>query len=398
MSSAKSSCFSRQAKHNKVKGMTIKKLLELVDVRDPRGGGGRRKHVFKEILAIAILAKLSGAQTFNEMEDFGKCRREWLATFLKLPHGIPSHDTFNRAIRSTPAEEFEGCFQTWAEALRLQAVGAPQRIVAVDGKALRRAGCTGKAPVIVGAWDERAGIALGQEQVEEKSNAITAVPRLLERLDLRGAVVTMDAMGCQKATAGLIRSRGGDYMLALKGNQGLAYEEMRVFMEDAIANTPQRLAFHETTDKGHGRLETRRCWQSADLDGFADRSLWPGLQSVCMLESERSVGGTTTTERRLFLCSMMPDAPKAMETGRGHWGIENRLHHRLDVQLGEDLSRARAGNAPRNLALIRRTVLNVFGRDKQNRGLRRCQKIADWKPRLPGDHALRQRLISGTAR
>ena len=164
-------------------------LLELVDVRDPRGGGGRRKHVFKEILAIAILAKLSGAQTFNEMEDFGKCRRDWLGTFLSLPHGIPSHDTFNRAIRSIPAEEFEACFRAWAEAMRSQAAesgaGEPRRIVAVDGKALRRAGCAGKAPIIVGAWDERTGIALGQEQVQEKSNEITAAPRLLAGIDIR---------------------------------------------------------------------------------------------------------------------------------------------------------------------------------------------------------------------
>ena len=371
----------------------MKTLLELVDVRDPRGGGGRRKHVFKEILAIAILAKLSGAQTFNEMEDFGKCRRDWLGTFLSLPHGIPSHDTFNRAIRSIPAEEFEACFRAWAEAMRSQAAesgaGEPRRIVAVDGKALRRAGCAGKAPIIVGAWDERTGIALGQEQVQEKSNEITAVPRLLAGIDIRDAVVTMDAMGCQKASAGLIRSRGGDYMLALKGNQGLAHEEMRAFMEDAVANTPERLAFHETLDKGHGRLETRRCWQSADLDWFSDRSLWPGLHSVCMVESERSTGAVTTIERRLFLSSMKPDAPKAMETVRGHWGIENRLHHKLDVQLGEDLSRARVGNAPRNLALIRRAVLNVLGRDAQRRGLRRCQKIAAWDP------AYLETMISG---
>ena len=362
----------------------MKMLLELANVRDPRGGGGRKKHVFWEIIVIAVLAKLSGAQTFNEMEDFGKSKRDWLGSFLNLPHGIPSHDTFNRAIRAIPVEEFEARFRALAEAMRAQAAqpgaGAPRRIVAVDGKALRRAGCAGKAPIIVGAWDERTGIALGQEQVREKSNEITAVPRLLGGIDIRDCLVTMDAMGCQKEAAGLIVSRGGDYMLALKGNQGRAHEEMRAFMEDAVANTPERLAFHETLDKGHGRLETRRCWQSGDLDWFADRSLWPHLESVCMVESERSLGGATTTERRLFLCSMKPDAPKSMEEVRGHWGIENRLHHKLDVQLGEDLSRARVGNAPRNLALIRRVVLNVLGRDAQGRGLRRCQKIAAWNP------------------
>ena len=360
-------------------------LLELVDVRDPRGGGGRRKHVFKEILAIAILAKLSGAQTFNEMEDFGKCRRDWLGTFLSLPHGIPSHDTFNRAIRTIPVREFEARVRALAEAMRAKAAKngveepqPPQRIVAIDGKAVRRAGSPGKAPIIVGAWDEHTGIALGQEQVAEKSNEITAIPRLLTGIDIRGAIVTTDAMGCQKETTRLIVAGGADYMLALKGNHGLAEEEMRSFMEDAIANTPERLAFHETHDKGHGRLETRRCWQSADLGWFADRSLWTGLQSVCMVESTRSIGDATSTERRLFLCSMAPDAPKAMKTGRGHWGIENRLHHKLDVQLEEDFSRARSGNAPRNLATIRRTVLNILGRDAQGRGVRRCQKNAAW--------------------
>jgi predicted transposase YbfD/YdcC len=245
---------------------------------------------------------------------------------------------------------------------------------------VRRAGSPGKAPIIVGAWDERTGIALGQEQVAEKSNEITAIPRLLTGIDIRGAIVTTDAMGCQKESTRLIAAGGADYMLALKGNHGLAEEEMRSFMEDAIANAPERLAFHETLDKGHGRLETRRCWQSADLDWFEDRKLWTNLKSVCMVESARSVGGATTTERRLFLCSMAPDAAKAMEIGRGHWGIENRLHHKLDVQLGEDLSRARSANAPRNLALMRRAVLNILGRDAQGRGLRRCQKNAAWNP------------------
>ena len=364
----------------------MKALMKLANVRDPRRGGERKKHVFKEIVAIAILAKLSGAQTFNEMEDFGNIRREWLGTFLTLPHGIPSHDTFNRAISAIPVEEFEARFRDLAEAMRVKAVGngekdpPQQRIIAIDGKAVRRAGSPGKAPIIVGAWDERTGIALGQEQVAEKSNEITAIPRLLAGIDIRGAIVTTDAMGCQKESARLIVAGGGDYMLALKGNHSLAHEEMRSFMEDAVANAPESLSFHETYEKGHGRLEARRCWQSDDLDWFADKPLWAHLQSVCMVESERNVGGAMSTERRLFLCSMAPDAPKAMETGRGHWGIENRLHHKLDVQLGEDLSRARSGNAPRNLALIRRTVLNILGRDAQGRGLRRCQKNAAWNP------------------
>ena len=362
----------------------MRKLLELADVRDPRGGGGRRKHIFREIIAIAILAKLSGAQTFNEMEDFGKSRRGWLGNFLSLPHGIPCHDTFNRAFRSINPAEFEARFRVLAAELHPRDaepdVEDPPRVVAVDGKALRRAGDAGRAPVIVSAWDERSGTVLGQEQVDEKSNEITAVPHLLRRIDVRGAVVTLDAMGCQKSTAGLIRSLGGDYMLALKGNQGLACGEMRDFMEDAVASTPGRLAYHQTIDKGHGRIETRRCWQSADLDWFADRHLWPSLRSVCMVECERSTGGGTTSERRLFLCSMEPDAPRAMAAVRGHWGIENRLHHKLDVQLGEDNSRARTGNAPGNLALMRRAVVNILGRDARKRGMRRCQKLAAWNP------------------
>ncbi len=223
----------------------MKALLKLVNVRDPRRGGERKTHVFKEIVAIAILAKLSGAQTFNKMEDFGKIRREWLGTFLSLPHGIPSHDTFNRAIRAISEKDFEVRFRAWAEAMRADAAQfdaekpQPQRLVAIDGKAVRRAGFKGKAPIIVGAWDERTGIALGQERVEEKSNEITAAPRLLKGIDI-----------------------------------------------------------HETLDKGHG----------------------------------------------------------------------------------EDLSRARIGNAPQNLALMRRAVLNVFSRDAQGRGLRRCQKNAAWNP------------------
>ena len=238
----------------------------LSGIPDPRIDRTRR-HELLDILVIAICTLLCGGEGFNDMEDFGKAKEEWLRTFLKLPNGIPTHDTFNRLFAALVPERFLECFLTWTQSIR-QSVG--EEIVAMDGKALRRAMKKGGMPYVVSAWAVRNGLVLGQLQVDEKSNEITAIPKLLRALDLAGCIVTLDAMGCQKKTAREIIEADANYVLALKGNQETVHEEVRAFLDDAILHTPGELAYAQTVEKDHGRIETRRYWQSNRLDWFSD--------------------------------------------------------------------------------------------------------------------------------
>jgi len=252
----------------------------LSGIPDPRIDRTRR-HELLDILVIAICTLLCGGEGFNDMEDFGKAKEEWLRTFLKLPNGIPTHDTFNRLFAALVPERFLECFLTWTQSIR-QSVG--EEIVAMDGKALRRAMKKGGMPYVVSAWAVRNGLVLGQLQVDEKSNEITAIPKLLRALDLAGCIVTLDAMGCQKKTAREIIEADANYVLALKGNQETVHEEVRAFLDDAILHTPGELAYAQTVEKDHGRIETRRYWQSNRLDWFADHKKWEGLCSVGVVE------------------------------------------------------------------------------------------------------------------
>lgn len=268
----------------------LEALSELPDPRLERG----KEHRWSELLFIAVCTLLTGGESFYDMEDFAAMREGWLRTFLVLPGGPPSHDTFNRLFQALDPAAFADSFARWTEGLRGVLPAGEREIVAVDGKAARRALNAGEdARYLVSAWATENGLTLGQAQVADKSNEITAVPALLRALELTGCVVTADALHCQKNTAKEIKEADADYVLALKGNQGVAHQEIKDDLDDAIARADPKLAKWETIEKGHGRIETRRFWQSADIGWFADRGEWEGLQSVGVVESTREINGKT---------------------------------------------------------------------------------------------------------
>ena len=372
-------------------------LIEhLQQLPDPRVQG-RTDHDLVDVLVIGLCCQLCGGEGFNDMEDFGHAKRDWFATFLPLRSGIPTHDTFNRVFAALKPEAFLEVFMAWTQSLRTQVAG---EIVALDGKALRRALDCGDSPrVIVSAWAASNSLVLGQIEVPDKTNEIVALPKLLRALELAGCIVTIDAMGCQKEIAKEIIEADADYVLTLKGNQGQCHAEIKSHLDDAVARhhetAPTRrnrmpLAYHQTVEKDHGRLETRRYWQSGDLSWFAGKEQWEGLRSVGVVESVRQVGGAEpTTERRYYLSSLPVDAQKFAQAVRGHWAIENSLHWVLDVQCGEDRSRVRVGHAAANLALLRRLALNLLKAERtKKRGIKGKQLNASW------DHAYLLRLLN----
>lgn len=373
-------------------------IAHFTPMRDPRINR-RKDHDLIDVLVIAVCCLLCGGEGFNDMEDFGKAKYDWFKTFLRLRNGIPSHDTFNRVFAALDPKEFLDCFLRWTQSLR-QAVH--QEIVALDGKALRRALDQGESlKYVVSAWAESNGLVLGQLKVADKSNEITAVPELLRVLELSGCIVTTDAMGCQKKVAKEIIEADADYVLALKGNQETVHEEVKSFLDATLLEqqTPRpkgaklspaaaTLASLETVEKDHGRLEVRRYYQSDRLDWFADRSKWEGLKSFGMIESLREVDGQTTTERRYYLSSLPLDIKTFARAVRSHWGVENKVHWIMDVCFREDQSRARAGYAAENLATLRRLALNLLRQEKtKKRGIKGKQLNAGW------DHAYLLRLL-----
>ena len=373
-------------------------IAHLSEVPDPRINR-RKEHELVDVLVIAVCTLLCAGESFNDMEDFGKAKLDWFKTFLNLPNGIPSHDTFNRVFAALDPKQFLDCFLRWTQSLR-QAVA--QEIVALDGKALRRALDKDQSvKYIVSAWAESNGLVLGQLKVADKSNEITAVPQLLRVLELSGCIVTIDAMGCQKKIAREIREADADYVLALKGNQETVHEEVKSYLDSVLAERQQprpvgaklskaamTLACVETVEKDHGRLEIRRYYQSDELDWFADRAKWEGLRSVGMVESSRELEGKTTVERRYYLTSLPLGVETFARAVRSHWGVENKVHWIMDVCFREDQSRARAGYAAENLATLRRLALNLLRKETtKKRGIRGKQLNASW------DHAYLLRLL-----
>jgi predicted transposase YbfD/YdcC len=380
-------------KHSKLS--LIEHFKTLADPRVDR----TKDHDLIDILIIAVCTLLCGGESFDDMEDFGHAKHDWFKTFLGLRNGIPSHDTFNRVFAALDPEGFLDCFLRWTQSLR-QAVA--QEIVALDGKALRRALNQKESPkYIVSAWAEQNGLVLGQLKVADKSNEITAVPQLLRALELSGCIVTIDAMGCQKNIAKEIVEADADYVLALKGNQEKAYEEVKVFLDETVREQQDmgqskakaslaaaHLGCKQTVEKDHGRIETRRYYQSAEIGWFADRAKWEGLQSVGMVEAVREVDGKTTVERRYYLSSLPVKVELFAQAVRGHWGVENKLHWVMDVCFREDQSRARTGHAAENLATLRRLALNLLKTEKtKRRGIRGKQLNAGW------DHAYLLQLL-----
>lgn len=351
------------------------------EIPDPRVNRTLR-HKLLDVLVIGLCSTLTGGEGFNDMALFGKIKRDWLKTFLELPRGIPSHDTFNRVFSAIDPHRFLDCFVRWVQGICPALAGD---VVAIDGKALRRALDEGASiPYIVSAWASGNGLALGQVKVDDKSNEITAIPELLQALALHGCIVTIDAMGCQKEIAAQIIDKKADYVLALKGNHATVHQEVQEFFADAVlpcANeaaktvTPETMVGAKTLEKDHGRIETRRYWQSSDIDWMDDKKLWKNLRSIGMVESIRCVKGKNSIERRYYLTSLPLDAKAFAKAVRGHWGVENPLHWSLDVTFREDQSRARSKNAAQNLAALRRIALNLIKKNPREKVSQRQKRI-----------------------
>lgn len=342
-----------------------------------------RKHLLIEILFIAVCTLICGGEGFTDMELFGRAKERWLRRFLELRNGIPSHDTFRRVFSLLEPKAFRECFVRWSEALHKATKG---EVVALDGKTLRHSFDTAAdQPALhtVSAWATANGVCLGQLKVDGKSNEITALPRLLKLLDLKGRVVTLDAMGCQRELAGQIKDAKGDYVMCLKGNQESLHDDVRYFLEQAREANWRGVPYDycRTVEKGHGRIEVRQCWmvQEVAIEWLARGDAWPGLGSIAAIEAQRHIGDKVTCETRYFISSLTGSAEQLAQAARGHWGIENSLHWVLDVTMGEDDSRIRRDNAPENLATLRRIALNlVKGAKPSKASVRGSLKRAGW--------------------
>lgn len=313
-------------------------------------------HSLEVIMFIALCTYLSGGDGFYDMEDYAHARQQWLRQHIGM-RDIPSHDTFNRVFQAISPACFGECLMELSQRLRKQVVGD---IVAFDGKTHRRTG--GKdSPALhtLNAWSVENRMVLGQLAVEEKSNEITAVPQLMDMLDLKGCVVTADALNCQKVVAAKAMEKQADYLLALKGNHPVFYDEVRAYMDDISLRASPGF---ELVEKEHGRIETRRCWQSDNVDWYSDKKQWAGLRSFVLVESIRDLGEKIETSRRYYISSLPQGESKAAKSARGHWQIENALHWCLDVVFNEDQSRARARNAAKNLGTLRSICLNLLRR------------------------------------
>lgn len=334
------------------------------DLDDPRVEG-RCAHQLFDIVVIALLAVLSGAEGWDAIETYGKAKQTWFATFLSLPNGIPSHDTFRRVLSRLDPNQLEARFQDWIGSL-LETLDAT--VVAIDGKTLRGSYDREhhlKALQLVSAWSTEHRLVLGQTPVDSKSNEITAIPVLLEQLDLAGAIVTIDAMGTQKAIAQQIHEAKADYILALKGNQGSLHATARAYFEEFEQQGGQDalpVDHCHSVERGHHRIENRSCWvfRASDIFSASVCQRWPGLKSVVVIRSQRQLWNQTTCETRLFLSSLAVDATSFARFIRSHWEIENVLHWSLDVVFAEDSSRIRSQHGARNLSILRRLALNLL--------------------------------------
>jgi predicted transposase YbfD/YdcC len=332
--------------------ITISIFRELPDPRVER----TKVHSLEVIMFIALCTYLSGGDGFYDMEDYAQTKHEWLRKHIGM-QSVPSHDTFNRIFQAISPACFGECLIELSRRLREQVSGD---IVASDGKAHRRTtNKNGTALHMLNAWSVENRLILGQLAVEEKSNEITAIPQLMAMLDLKGSVVTADALNCQKAVAAKAMEKKADYLLSLKGNHPVFYEEVRMHM-DAISS--QTSPGFEQIEKDHGRIETRRCWQSDVIGWYSDKDQWPGLKSFVLIESIREQGEKIESSRRYYISSLPQGESYAAKSARAHWQIENSLHWCLDVVFNEDQSRARVRNAAKNLSTLRGICLNLLRR------------------------------------
>lgn len=359
------------------RGLSLGECFE--NLPDPRMEK-KCKHNLLDMIIIVICAVISGSDEWMEVEEYGKNKKDWLKSFLELPNGIPSHDTFGRVFSLLETEELEKCFQRWVESAAKVLEGS----IHIDGKQIRGSYDTdsGKSAIhMVSAWASSVGLTVGQVKTDEKSNEITAIPKLLEMLELKGCIVTLDAMGCQKEIAKQIVKQEGDYILALKGNQDCLYKDVMNRFQEALNTGFNGLEWdqYETKDANHGRVETRRYFTIGTLGGLQNLQDWRNLNSIGMVESERQVGEEVSVEYRFYITSLECNAERFAKSVRNHWGIENKVHWILDVSFREDESRIRNGNAAENLSIIRRLALNLIKQEKScKRGVKAKRRIAGW--------------------
>jgi predicted transposase YbfD/YdcC len=351
------------------------------DIPDPRGPNAI--HKFTDILILAFCGVICGADSWVNVEAFGKSKLTWFKTFLELPAGIPSHDTFGRVFAVLDPDAFERCFSAWMRSLVSLGRG---KLIAIDGKSIRRsfehAWDKSGMTHLVSAFAAANQMVFAQVAVEDKANEIVAIPRLLELIDLRGSIVTIDAIGCQRRIAEQIKAAGGDYLLALKENQPNLHQKVSRLMDEAILESFKGMShgFCETVDGDHGRIETRRVWVSDEVHWLKLDEPWPGLASLAAVEAVREVNGKTSVERRYYISSLTTtDAPAVAQLIRGHWSVENNLHWQLDVSFREDERRIRKGHGAENFSRLCRMALNRLKADKTTKASMQTKRLkAGW--------------------
>lgn len=343
----------------------------------------RIEHLLIDIVLITICAVICGAESWVDIENYGLAKQEWLSQFLTLPNGIPSHDTFERVFARLRPDTLQQCFLSWVQAM----FETDGQLIRVDGKTLRgsyeRGGKQGMIHM-VSAWASEHRLVLGQRKVNDKSNEITAIPELLRVLDLNGAVVSIDAMGCQTEIAAQIVEQHGDYVLALKGNQGNLYEDVEQLFEYARKKNFHNIEhdFYQTQEQGHGRQEARKYWVMGETTALIGAENWSKLTAIGCVEAQRQIQNKITTDCRYYLLSLPLDAERFADAVRGHWSIENQLHWILDVGFGEDQSRTNQGHSAENLAVVRHLAVSLLSQDQSTKGGTRAKRLkAGWDDR-----------------
>lgn len=355
--------------------VTASIIQHFSSIQDPRVNRQKR-HQLQDIFFITLCAVICGADNWVAIEEFGKAKEDWFTELLELEYGIPSHDTFGDVFAVIDSEEFSECFSKWVSDLANLTKG---EVIAIDGKCLRRSidkASNKSAIYMVSAWAQKNSLVLGQVKVADKSNEITAIPILLERLDIAGAVITMDAMGCQKKIAQQIIKKEADYVLSLKGNQGSLHDDVTTYFESSLS--PEAVVI--TFDGGHGRIETRSVRATNEIDWLKENHSWDGLKSIIAVTATRETKNKVTEETRYFISSLSADNPKQLEHAiRAHWAVENNLHWVLDMAFDEDSNRTRQGYSASNLAIIRHIALNLIKKEKSSKvGVKTKRLKAGW--------------------
>ena len=352
----------------------------LENIKDPRIER-TKKHLLTDILTITICAVICGAEGWEDIEIYAEANEKWFRTFLDLPNGIPSHDTLARVFAKLSPTEFQAAFQAWINEVQK---ASPRQVIAIDGKTLRHSfdkAAQKSAIHMVSAWAAGSGLVFGQVKVDDKSNEITAIPRLLDVVDVKGNIVTIDAMGCQKEIAETICKKEGDFVLSLKGNQGNLHEGVKLAFDTTNLTNLEATTTHffKTVDADHGRIETRECYLISALNNQELIEDWIGIKSFGMVVSTREIGEKLNTETRYFITSLYSNAEEFGRSVRQHWGVENSLHWVLDVTFREDNCRIRKDNAAENFAIVRHIALNLAKSEKTHkRGIRAKRLLAGW--------------------